>query len=82
MKAKHRIIVLLLFWIYPAIHFGQDVEFTAAAKSTVSTGETFQVVFRVNAQGENSVALILRDLMWFRGQINHPVPAFSSLTGR
>ncbi len=52
MKAKHRIIVLLLFWIYPAIHFGQDVEFTAAAKSTVSTGETFQVVFRVNAQGE------------------------------
>jgi hypothetical protein len=52
MKAIPKILAFFLMWIYPAYHFGQEVEFTASAKSTVSTGETFQVVFRVNAQGE------------------------------
>ncbi|MBU2651145.1 MAG: BatD family protein [Bacteroidetes bacterium] len=43
-------IITLLFTSFPA--FAQDVQFRANAKEQVSTGERFQVVYSVNAQGK------------------------------
>ena len=52
MKTTYSIWIFCLFLALPGRLWAQSVEFTAAAKSTVTAGETFQVVFRVNAQGE------------------------------
>ncbi|MCO5946835.1 BatD family protein [Mucilaginibacter flavidus] len=51
MKLKYYILTLLLFW--EGVTFAQEVKFTAtASKTTVGTGEQFQVDFSVNGNAE------------------------------
>ncbi len=51
MKLKYYILTLLLFW--GGVTLAQEVKFTATvSKTTVGTGEQFQVDFSVNGNAE------------------------------
>ncbi len=50
---RHSILLTLLIVICSSSLFGEDIEFTAQAKSAVLSGEKFQLIYSVNEEGED-----------------------------